>query len=280
MLMLSIDAPAQLRANAGADRGVCFNLSSAPVAIVPIGGVPAATGGTAPYQYRWVSATTGVIAAGLLDDSTIANPNIIADLPQRRDSCRFVLIVTDGTAAVATDTVQLNFSHWVCTLADCIFEKKPADNVWLFSGCSSAFRPFTFRWTPGEYLSDSTDGGPRCWTPVSRTYHLTYADRLGCTRTSTCEVRVRATSVPETLSADAWELFPNPISAATTVSCGQQWVGGTFSLFGSDGRLMCIRKLYAEKTELSLPELPAGLYFYRACAAGGATRYGRLQQQH
>ncbi len=76
-----------LTANAGKDTAICEGLS------VTIGGIPAASGGTAPYKYKW-SPSTG------LNYDTLANP-----IATPATTTTYILTVTDATLNTAIDTI-------------------------------------------------------------------------------------------------------------------------------------------------------------------------------
>lgn len=76
-------------ANAGSDQ---FVVSAT---LVTLGGTPAASGGTGSFTYQWMP-------GALLNDSTIANPNLTVAV-----TSTFVLIVTDSLGCSSTDTITV-----------------------------------------------------------------------------------------------------------------------------------------------------------------------------
>ena len=87
---LTINQPAQLIANAGAD------VTDASVLDVTIGGSPTASGGTSPYSYSWSPATN-------LSDPTAANPEL--DLIAAEEN--YSVTVTDANGCTSVDEMDV-----------------------------------------------------------------------------------------------------------------------------------------------------------------------------
>ena len=83
-----VDNPSTLIADAGADQYFC---SSSGIGI--LGGLPAASGGVAPYYYNWSEVTD-------LDDAFQANPQVTAF-----ETKQYTLTVVDAVGNIATDDV-------------------------------------------------------------------------------------------------------------------------------------------------------------------------------
>lgn len=87
---LTINQPAQLVANAGAD------VSDASTLDITIGGSPTATGGTSPYTYSWSPSAN-------LSDATVANPEL--DLIAAEDN--YEVTVTDANGCTSVDDMDV-----------------------------------------------------------------------------------------------------------------------------------------------------------------------------
>lgn len=87
-LTFSVNQPAQLSADAGADDIIC------PGDTVQLGGNPTANGGTANYQYNWTG--SNILNAG--DPNPMATPSATGD---------YILTITDANNCTALDTVSM-----------------------------------------------------------------------------------------------------------------------------------------------------------------------------
>ena len=279
-------ANAQLKADAGRDTVWCLTLNSNTPPPGPIiGGAPAGSGGAVPYAYRWSVLEPGYVANTILDNDTIANPQFIKTtyLRQGVDSLHFILRVTDVTSiAPAYDTVVVFFSSWMCTLGECITQKKTIDTFRLSASCYGRLQPITYQWSPGIYLSDSTAANPQSWTPVTQTYTSIITDRKGCRLAGgSCKVFVDPASVIDaTIGTDEVMISPNPMTAESLLKSGTSWQGGTLSLFTAAGKLTGMLPVTGTSTSLR-PIIPSvsGLYFYRITSLEGKTQYGKLTVQ-
>ena len=161
-----------------------------------VGGMPAATGGTAPYTFLWTGS-----CAGFLDDVNAENP--FFDPPDGTDmTCTLFLTVTDGDGCDATSgavMIEVQPSPTADAGADediCSGDMVTIGGVTAVSGGTP---PYTIDWssTPGcELLLDSTmienptvDTSASAFTGTCD-YTLTVTDATGCGDQDTVSVTI------------------------------------------------------------------------------------------
>ena len=142
LCFITTQASAQLIADAGRDSIECI-----PSAGYMLGGNPTASGGVPPYSYDWQPAQ-------YLYGPTTATPAITN--PVYSDSM-FYLKVTDANNDVAYDTVEVHALDLICLAISCTKQKTDMDTVVLDGRICKSGRSYVgYRWSPGNYLSDST----------------------------------------------------------------------------------------------------------------------------
>jgi gliding motility-associated-like protein len=174
-------------ANAGPDTSVCSGLA------VGIGGSPSATGGTPGYTYSW-NPTIG------LSVPNIANPSAS---PTNITTYQLIVTDTKGCAALDEVTVTPRINPVVDAGADKTLVSCAGDTVFIGNlpvVVSGGTAPFTYDWTYGTGLSDSTIANPFV-TGISTTtsYQIIVTDTFGCKGSDFVVVNV----TPSTLQADA-----------------------------------------------------------------------------
>lgn len=158
--------------SAGADATECKG------ALLTLGGMPTAVGGTMPYTYAW-SPTTG------LSSSVIANPTITIQQAQQ-----FICTVTDARGCVKQDTVMISLypdliinagnDKLVCMNAKDTLGGKPS--------AQGGTPPYQYQWIPSIGLSSATVPNPILVSPQTRTYRLQVTDASGCIKNDTVQV--------------------------------------------------------------------------------------------
>ena len=174
-------------ANAGPNVSVCIGSS------VNIGGNPSASGGTSPYSYSW-SPTSGLSLPNVSNPA--ASPNVLT---------AYQLLVTDnkGCSATASVIVTPKSSPIVNagpdqTMTSCVGDTTVLGGQPVVTNGGTA--PFTYRWTPGNTLSDSTIANPYVTgLGSSASYEIIVTDSLGCQGTDFISINV----ITSTLQANA-----------------------------------------------------------------------------
>lgn len=150
----------QFNINAGSDRTVCINTSSA------LGGTPTVVGGTPPYKYEWSPST-------FLNSTSVANPiasGINADI-------MYKLTVTDADTNIVIDYVLLTldkihtFNAGIDTGYCYGLEGGPQIGAQNNTNTSHSFN-----WSPGFGLNDSLAANPIATPSITTIYTLTVSD--------------------------------------------------------------------------------------------------------
>lgn len=140
---------------------------------VLLGGNPTGTGGGSPYSYSWTP------IAGL-DNPASANP--IATV---NSGITYVLTLTDSLGCQASDSVQITYnsngpvaeaggdsSSTLCSGGAVILGGNPT--------AASGTLPYTYTWSPGFGLNDSTLANPVAVITSNITYTISVIDSAGC----------------------------------------------------------------------------------------------------
>lgn len=169
---VTLQAPLLL-ADAGADRTMAAGGS------VTLNG--SASGGTAPFSYRW-SPTTG------LSSSTVAQPTASPTV-----TTTYTLTVTDGDGQTASDSAVLTVQAPALVASAGADRAVTAGGSTTLSGSASGgTSPYTYRWSPTTGLSSSTVAAPTA-TPTSTTiYTLTVTDAASQTASDSVTVTVNS----------------------------------------------------------------------------------------
>jgi hypothetical protein len=130
-----------------------------------LGGFPSAAGGTAPYQYQWTP------QIGLNNPSSPNPITILCDT-------LYVLEITDNYACSATDTVHIQCNNSVQANAG-VDDTVCVGGTFILGGNPVGVAPFTFNWSPGVLVNDSTVQNPFGFT-CDTIYIVEVTDANGC----------------------------------------------------------------------------------------------------
>ncbi len=174
-----------LVANAGADRYIIEGDT------INIGGHPAVTGGTPPYNIEWAPSDD-------ISDPGAENPDVWP--PATR---QYSLFVEDNEGRFASDTMMVFVEPLDELVADAGESQIicRGDEIILggYPPAEGGRPPYTFEWTPTEGLSDPTDFHPIATPFFTTTYMLTVTDSRGDFATSEVTLTV------DCVEADAGE---------------------------------------------------------------------------
>ena len=155
----------ELFAHAGNEETVCYGLGT------PIGGSPAATGGSGSgYTYSWEP-------AGSLDNANIANPFASPTV-----TTTYTLTVMDGNNCVATDQVTVNVNPQIFANPGndeviCLGESITLGETPAATGGTA---PLTYYWWIAPNIPVSNLENPTVSPTVTTVYNLTVSDANGC----------------------------------------------------------------------------------------------------
>lgn len=182
---------AQLTADAGGDKHFCTYPDSVNQLLV--GGSPTAFGGVSPYTYEWSiepfelyeGSNITVITSYIMDDSTLANPNI-TDFTIR-ESFKLKLKVTDNIGEVAYDSCTVSFSSFIKTFLTHTYLVNAGDSIFLDDGTNvdlifnQSNNELSYEWMPEETLNNPTLKTGFWASPDATTwYNVKITDQYGC----------------------------------------------------------------------------------------------------
>ncbi len=233
-----------LSAHAGNDKTVCTGGQT------PIGGNPAASGGSSPYTYSW-SPSTG------LSNTSTANPTAAPSA-----TTTYTLVVTDNGGATASDqvTVTVNTAPSV-TAGNDVAICDTGSATLTASGAD------TYAWSPAAGLSATNIASPVASPTVTTTYTVV-GTTSGCTASASVTVTVNNCTGIRGMERIAMSIFPNPADNMVNIRIfSEGFSTGTLALIAIDGR-----KLFEDEARLSAglntisvntERIVPGLYYMR-----------------
>lgn len=280
---------AQCTADAGEDKIICVGLFG--VDTTQIGG-NLAVGGTPPYTYTWQvnhtltvgGSTFSSSASDFLDDSTLAQPNIVSQATAENQSIAFVLTVSDFNGTVCRDTVNIRFSSFIYGLSYVSYSINQGDSVWLDHGSniSGGIPPYTYLWTPNHGLSDSLSLGFWAQPDSSISYSLWLTDSAGCRAFDADYYRITVGYLGEAyLEAGAgFNVYPNPAGDYLHIENPYAEIGFV-RMLDMQGRVLkdSMRIPGTALASLNLADLPAGMYLLELSFSSGKTFTRKIQKQ-
>ncbi|HLG35061.1 MAG TPA: PKD domain-containing protein [Bacteroidia bacterium] len=165
---------------------------------------------TAPVSYQWSG--PGTIACPTCQNTSVSG------LPPGGPYV-FTITITDANGCTATDTTSVVITPLPIANAGNDTTVCRYSSVQLNGSASSGTPPYTYAWTPGTGLSDSTIANPTTIVSANVTYCLVVTDSLGCVSTPDCvDLNVFP---PPTLNSPPSVLCatdPNPLTSTFTVT--------------------------------------------------------------
>lgn len=161
-------------AEAGPDQTICDGT------VTPIGGLPTANNGTAPYVYSWLP------YIGLNNDS-IANP-----LAGPNQQTTFTLTVVDAKGCMDKDVVTVFVVENPIANAGVDKEICKGESIQIGArpAASNGTAPYLYKWTPALTLNSDVDENPIANPLVTTQYVLTVYDANNCMSVDSMEVVV------------------------------------------------------------------------------------------
>ncbi len=163
-----------LVANAGPDRTIQAGGSAS------LSG--SASGGTAPYTYRWAP-TTG-----------LSNPNIAQPTAAPSVTTTYTLTVTDAQARTATDSATVTVLTSLTANAGPDRTIAAGASTTLTGSATGGVPPYTYQWSPTTGLNNANIAQPTASPSATTTYTLTVNDALTQVDTDTVQVTVTGSS--------------------------------------------------------------------------------------
>lgn len=135
-------------------------------------------------------------------------------------------------------------------------------NFNLIGSITGGTTPYTFHWSPGQYLNDSTLLFPTASISVPVTFTLFVRDNMGCEISDQVSITVKPDGIDELIGTNL-RIFPNPGQGQFTVEGLPNGKNVHFRLLGVTGELawQSLQQTDAGKCHIQTDKLPAGLYF-------------------
>lgn len=199
--------PTPLVASAGADSSIAAGANALLAG--------SASGGTAPYSYRW-SPTTG------LSSSTIAAPTASPSA-----TSTYTLTVTDATGQTANDSMVVTVQASVALVANAGADRSITSgaSTTLTGSATGGTPPFAYRWSPTTGLNNPNVASPTAAPTANTTFTVTVTDAAA--RTASDSVLVTVMQPSPALSAGVQSL-----------SFGNASTSMTFEVWNSGGQTL------------------------------------------
>jgi hypothetical protein len=260
-----------LYSNAGNDTGFC---SIDGTEEFFLGGNPSATGGIPPYTYTWscnystniANFTFNQTASSFLNDTTIANPQIIS-VVETNDSVMFHLTVTDSEGNSSSDSVLIHFcTFYMISHIDVNIQK--GDSAHIFASVSTDCPAATYKWSPDYNISDVNSANPMVWPDSSLIYSVEISYYAGCVYYDVCQVNVApANSVNDLSGQIDIEVYPNPVSDELFIIFNKPLMLSEhyIYIYDSTGKVTLTYYLTQNKNhyQIDLSALMPGIYYYK-----------------
>ncbi|HNP97692.1 MAG TPA: T9SS type A sorting domain-containing protein [Bacteroidia bacterium] len=225
---VTIVEPSELIADAGTTVSTCENAG------VQIGGLPTASGGTAPYVYAWDPAT------GL---SSASDPNPTATLTATTD---FTVTITDdhGCTSVAMTTVGVNAA--------------PTPVITVNGTALTTSGGVSYQWyVDGTLINGATTD---TWEPlVIGDYTVVVTDASGCEGTSPAYT-VTSVGINSLNSENALIIYPNPANENLHVQTASAFTGAMIHIYDVTGQEVYQRIVSENNMIISLDGFSKGMY--------------------
>jgi len=213
----SASVTVKVNANPSANAGSNGALVACNADSLRLGGTPAATGGTTPYQYSWSP-------GGGLSCTSCSNPYV----SHLGSNATYTLMVTDSNGCTAESQVSISVTGSGLTATagnGASFCQGTVTPVTLGGSptASGGNGTYTYAWTPATGLNNSTIANPVATPTVTTKYNLVVTDGNGCIGIDSVLIKVN----------------PKPTASAgrnDTICAGSQVVlGGSPTGFGGTG---------------------------------------------
>lgn len=268
-LLFPFFVSAQCTVNAGSDTTFCSPNSNTNTFY--LGDRVVIQNGTAPYTYEWSTNYQDPIfglrtASYYLDDSTVANPEIINFTREYADSANlnalpYYLKVTDAMGQTCRDTIDISATQWLTNTDDCRFDVPLGTAVGLRANIAGGLPPYTFAWSPNAGLNDSTLGNPSATPDSSLTYVVTITDQIGCTFQNSCTIYLTSSGLSLTKKPTPFSISPNPMRTTTLILLENLNFEDTYlEIIDLHGKIVFTQTFTSDKMEFSSENMSAGIY--------------------
>lgn len=203
---------------AGGDKAICLGTTTL------IGGMPAALGGLAPYQYQWIP------VIGLSNDkipNPLAGPNITEI---------FTLVVEDAKGCTGFDETKVTVYEIPEAHAGIDKDICKGDGVEIGAhpASSNGTAPYSYIWGPKESLNDEQVENPYAEPITTTTYYLAVFDANNCTDIDSMVVTVNELPEPIVVELENSAITDICLYADILELTGQP-AGGVFTGDGTAG---------------------------------------------
>jgi len=279
-IISSVIAQTPLTVDAGKDTNYCLNGGGTGFKVhLNLGGNATATGGVAPYSYNWTmySKLSGNTFTYLSDSNInkIANPSFT--LYDGNDLFVFKVIVTDFKGSIASDSVIKGISSMWMGASIGLTKIAGNDSSQLGVIIDGGVKPFSYKWSPKEGLSNDTIEKPKVYPSKPTFYSVTLVDLLGCNSHDTYPY-----AISEIKNGDlntGFVSYKNPVSNSGTMNFTSELIGSKLQIVSLGGMVQYQTKVEGESIPIGSLITTAGIYFYTITTIQGKLVSGSFMRE-
>lgn len=257
----NLQAQEPLRADAGGDQHFCFDEGDFKQAY--LGGNPTASGGVAPYTYRWWSYPLQYF----FNDTTVANPFIL-----HLGGITVYIEITDADGSIAIDSARITMSGIPYSFLNNPYYLPiehfitKGDSIWITIDTIVRIKNnSTCEWKPTNGLeNENICSGFWAKPDVTTSYSLIITDEYSCFMKIMYplhKVYVDGVDINDYDYTHDFLMYPNPVSTELNIECKKNdFYSGKLSVFNIYGNKLFSTQLEGKNKTLNFSGWANGVY--------------------